>query len=525
VYAALLEPEVFLLLFVIAFLYFVTSKDVRGQWSAGVALALSVSIRPSVLPLLAVVPFFFRVNERSTWLVSSKRVLLPSLAVLLALSARNGLATGSFSPLGMNPGFVFFEGNNPLSTGKSSVYPPLVEALKSDLGDQPDNPHVSYRMVAERDVGRELTTAEANRYWRGKALRFIADHPGRYLSLLATKAYTTWHGYRWHDVGTAHAFDARLTGRIPSFPFALLAACALCGLIVPTLERRRGLMIYALLVSQLALMLVMYVSERQRLLILPALVFLGCSTLAFLASATPKRRAAAFGAAAVLTFILSLPNHATRDDRHLWAAYDASDRAWRESIRLREAERLSEAATWAARSLAHAPWLEDFSRPARLGFAPDGFAARALAEMDSAAMEPPKRFDRAQLLIAARRPAEAEALLRRLIDAGERFDRGQIHSSEPRYFLGRALALQGRTEEATDELRQALASRPGDPFVLAELSALTGNEEYQQLISRYFGRAESLFLAGMAELKNDRSALTDLAGVVQMLPELWRARI
>jgi Flp pilus assembly protein TadD len=453
-------------------------------------------------------------------------VLLPPLIVLVALSARNGLASGSFSPLGMNPGFVFFEGNNPLSAGKSSVYPPLVEALKSDLSDQPDNPHVAYRLLAERNTGRELTNAEANQYWRRKALRFIADEPGRYLSLLGTKAYAAFHGYRRHDVATAQAFDARLgEGAVPSFPFALLAALALCGLYATSKSNRSALLVHALLATQLALMLAMYVSERQRLALLPGLIFLACGALSYLVSASRTRRATLISAAAMLTVLFSLPSFRAREDVHLWGAYQASDRAWRESLRLLEERRPRESADSAALAFARAPWLEDYLRPAELSFAPDGYAGRALAMLNADESGPSELFDRAQLMIAAGRYGDAETVLRSLIERGERFDRGQIHSSDPGFFLARSLAAQGRRREAVDELRRALSAHPGDPFVLAELAALTGDARYQQLIVRYYGETEAHFLIGMAQIEHGEPSLRNMAETVRRVPELWRARI
>jgi tetratricopeptide (TPR) repeat protein len=526
VYATVLEPEAFLLLFLIAFLHFALASGKGAHWLAGVSLALCVAIRPSVLPMLVFVPFFYWLNQEGRWLSSTSRVLIPSLLVLAALSARNGIATGSYSPLGMNPGFVFFEGNNPLSAGKSSVYPPLVEALKSDLSSQPDNPHIAYRLLAERDSGRELSTAEANHYWRRKALNFIGDHPRRYVRLLAAKAYAALHAYRWHDVGPAHRFDVRLGNSwIPTFPLAALAALALCGLVIPPRDIHRSLLIHGLLASQLVVLLIMYVSERQRLALLPGLVFLFCKSLAYLTTASWARRGALLFTAAVLTLLLSLPSYRTREDQHLWAAYDAADRAWRDAVRSLEERRPRQAAASAAISFAHAPWLEDFSRPAGLGFAPEGFAGRALTMLEPEEQNPSRDLDRAQLMIAAGRAVEAEELLRSLMGRGDRFDRAQIHSSDPRYFLALSLEQQGRKGEAIEALQQALVDHPGDPFILAKLAALTGEESYRQLIVRYFSELDAHFLIGIAKLQNETDGLSDLAELVRKLPELWRAQI
>jgi len=542
VYAAVLEPEAFLLLFLLAFLHFSQGEAARDRAIAGVALALGLAVRPSVLPLLAVVPLYFFLLLRDgggqgqgravthgyrRWLGPSVRVLAPSLLVLLALGARNAASTGSFSPLGMNPGFVFYEGNNPLSSGRSSVNPPIVGELKPQIPEHPDNPHLTYRLVAERSSGRELSTDEANRYWRQKAFSFMADHPGRYARLLGTKAQSALHAYRAHDLIPAERYDRRLAQlRVPALPFALLVSLALAGLVVSLPRWRRFLLLYALFASQFALMLMVYVSERQRLALLPAVVFFAASALAWLVAA-PRRRAGVLAVCLPLALLLTLPNDRIREDRHLWSAYELRDPAWTAAVRLRDEGNFADAAYVASVGYALAPWLRDYARPAGLDFGPEGFAAHALDALDAADPHPSRRFDRANLLIDAGRLDEAETLLLGLLAEGHRFDRGFLESSEPLHGLGRIEALRGRTAEAVQLLERALSAAPGDPFVLARLAALTGQDAYRAQIVRYFSEVDALFLVGLAEFEHGAqgAGVVHLSEVVGRLPELWRANV
>lgn len=526
IYTPVFEPEPFLVLALVGFLYFSLRPERRSTIAAAFFLALAVSIRPSVLPLLFVVPLFWLVNDgRSRWLRRTSIMLAPAFAVLLGLVIRNGAATGSYSPLVMNPGFVFFEGNNPLSSGRSSVYPPVVGELKQEVPDHPDNPHLTYRLVAERAHGAPLSTGEANRYWRGRATAFIADHPGRFLSLLASKAYFALHGHARHDVVIAQRYGERLRERwIPLIPFALVSALALGGLVVSARDWRPRLLIYALFAGQLATMLAFYVSERQRLAVVPGFVFFACAALARLAAQTGRRRAAlvAFG---VLGAALMLPNDAIRDERHLWRAYAAADRARVQAFQAQRDGRLGDAGALAAASFAAAPWLRDYARPAGVAFDPGGFAERALAA-GNADGDASQRFDRAQLYIEAGRLDEAERLLERLrVEGG--FDRGYVQSSEVLYHLARIAAKRGRTVQAVEQLNEALARTPGDPFVLARLAALTGDDVYRQRIVRYFGEIDAAFLIGIArfEERTEDRGLSDLTATVRLLPEFWRARI
>jgi tetratricopeptide (TPR) repeat protein len=482
-----------------------------------------------VLPLLAVVPIFFRLNApRERWLRATALVLAPPLLVLLALGLRNGLAADSYSPLGMNAGFVFFEGNNPLSSGRSAVYPPLVGELNIEGGGQPDAPHLAYRRVAEQSSGRALSTAEANRFWRRKALDFIADHPGRFLALSGSKSWFVLHEHRRHDLVPAERYEQRLRAlRIPAVPLAIVWPLALFGLAVSLPRWRELLLLYALLASQTAVLVLVYVSERQRLPLLPCLVFFACAALTHAATA-PRRRVAGLAAATLLfAALLTRPNAVIREDRHVWAAYQAREQVWQGAFRLRDEGRLDEAAQASVLAYAAAPWLRDYSRPAGLGFLPGEFAERALAALGAEDDHPSRRFDRAQLLIDAGRWEEAETLLHRLVSEGDRFDRGPLQSSQPLYYLARIAAVRGRPEEALGYLGRALEAAPGDPFVMAELSALTGDGAHRQTIARYFSEIEAARLTGMAQLElgtRDRG-VAELSRAVQLLPELWRTKI
>jgi tetratricopeptide (TPR) repeat protein len=529
IYTAVLEPEAFLLLFLVAFLYFCPGSAGRHRLLAGVALALAVSVRPTALPLIAAVPLYFRVNRgRGRWLHPAATVLAPVGVVLLALSVRNGVAAGTFTPLGMNPGFVFYEGNNPLSSGRSAVYPPLVGELKQEIPDHPDNPHLTYRLIAERATGRDLTVGEANEYWRRKAVSFIADHPVRAVRRVLHKGYLVLHDFRAHDLIPAERFDRRLRqNRIPAVPFALVAAMAVGGAVLSLPRWRPLLLVYALLGGQVASMLVFYVSERQRLAALPAFVFFACAALSYVSGSPARVRQLSLAWAGVLAVALMVPNHVMREDRHLWTAYEASDRAWMRAIELRDEGRLAEAATSAAAGYAAAPWLRDYARPSGVSFSPDGFDARALGSLSPVDRDPSLRFDRAQLLLAAGRLDEAEALLTRLIADRERFDRIFVGSSEPRYYLARIELLRGQGARAAELLEEALAAAPGDPFVLAGLAALTGEARHRRQIERYFGELDAAFLIGVAQLESGRSgeAVRNLSDTMERLPELWRAKI
>jgi tetratricopeptide (TPR) repeat protein len=528
VYAAVLEPEAFLLLFLVAFLLFTLGASRRDAVLAGASLALALSVRPSVLPLLGAVPLYVGLARPAGWLRRTALVLAPSVFVLAALAVRNGLVAGSWSPLGMGSGFVFYEGSNPLSRGRSAVYPPVVGELKQEILGHPDNPHLTYRLIAERSAGRPLTTSEANAYWRGKAVSFLADHPRLGLRRTAEKALMIAHSYRLHDVAPAQRYDDRLETRyVPVFPFALLSVLAALGVVASAREWRRRLLVYALLVSQVGVMLVFYVSERQRLAAVPALLFFACAGTAYVASLRGRARVAALTVAGLVAVVLSVPNWWVREDRHLWHAQRTSDSAWARAVAERDGGSLAEAKRAAARTYASAPWLRDSSRPSGLPFPSESFDVRALELTDSRARSPSLRFDRARLLLAAARLDEADSAFAELISERRHFDRLFMQSSRPEYYLAVVAAARGERDRALRLLEQALEAAPGDPFVLAELAALTGDARYRMRMIRYFSLVDAAFLVGLAQLRNGQpeEAVENLATTVERAPELRRARI
>jgi tetratricopeptide (TPR) repeat protein len=525
VYSAVLEPEIFLIFFLLCFLFFAQRSARRNPLYAGVALAFCVSVRPSVLPLLAVAPLHYFLTDRARWRIATAGVLAPSLALMSVLALRNGAVTGSYSPLGMNPGFVFFEGNNPLSSGNSSVYPPIVGELKNEIPDHSDNPHLTYRLLAALEIGREVSTAEANSFWRRKALAYLVDHPARHLALLGAKGRATLQNYRRHDLVPAEAYDQLLRTSVPSIPFAFVVALAAVGVVASIREWRQRLLVYALLASQLLLMLVFYVSERQRIAALPAIIFFGAHGLLRVAGAAGLVRLRLLAVTLLVALVSMLPSAATREDRHLWSAHEIANRAMQLATGFGSEGKWDEARQAAAAVFAAAPWWKDYSRPGGISFGAEGMGAAALATM-RADENPSRRLDRAQLLLAANRWEEAEATLEQLTQERQRFDRSYYQSSQPEYYIALGAIARGELSDAESNLLAALENAPGDPFVLAMLAAITGDASYEQTITRYFGETHTDFLVGLSLLQLGRpGAARRIERTVERLPDYWRARL
>jgi hypothetical protein len=534
VYRTLLEPDALLLAAVVALLAAAAPEVPGAERSplaraglAGAAAALAVGLRPSALAFAALAPLALLVEprtERGPRALAAALFAAPVAAAALALALAAERATGSPWTPPMNPGTVFFEGNNPLSDGTSAVYPPSVTALLRHSPRVADVAHEHYRAVARAAAGRELPIAEVNRFWRDRALGFLADHPARAARLASAKLARAFHGYRWHDLQVAREFDQRL--RTPFLPVSLLAALALAGMLFAAPRWRALLLPYALVAAQLVVMVVFYVSARQRLPLVPAWILFAALALERLRAARPGPRAAGLALVALLAFAFALPDDRVRDARHRTAGEARSDPELAPvRAALARGEPLAAHLDAYLRAIAAAPWRE--ISPAFAPRRPAPLAARLADALAARAPTTPEaRFDLAVAEVAAGRLAAADARFAQL--AAERFAvyRGATMASLPAVYRARIAARAGDREAARAQLDAALAEAPGDPFALAELAAW-GERDAARRLERYFSAVDRDLLVGEALLArgNRAGAAAALARALALVPGLRAARL
>ncbi len=536
VYERVLEPEACMFFFVVGWIFFVERSVAQSRPErsfsapvlAGILAGASLVTRPTFLPLFLLVPLYLRARAQRRWQRDSLAYGAPVAAALVVLLLRAAAVTGDPTSPVMNPGTVFYEGNNPLSRGTSAIYPPVVRGLMGPRDERPDAAHVHYRTVARAATGEELSVAEVNAYWSGLAMAYVRAEPGRFAELLQEKLLRIFHGYRWHDVPAAWRYDRRLG--LPHLPFAILAALALLGMLFEVRRRPAPVLFYALAAMQVAVMLTFYVSARQRLVILPALVYFALAAAGVLAAEArrrPFRRALPLAAvAALLALVFVVPSDLARDDRHVrernvvaQALFDA----------LREAaarEPLAAHVDLALDALAQAPWVEwvpAYFPQVERGL-PEALAER-LEETERASA--PARFDFALVLMRAGRLDEAEAILTSLAADRREVYRGANNPSVPRFYLARIAALSGDRERAVALLEEALGRAPGDPFVLAELIALTDDPRHQESLLATASVIDAQYLLGRALSFHGRAneAAAAFGFVVARLPRFRTGRI
>jgi tetratricopeptide (TPR) repeat protein len=522
------EPEPLVLVFLLAFIFFALKHDQARHFLSGVFLGLGFLTRPNFLPLFFIAPLHFYYLHGKLLQKTLRSVALfslPVVAAVLFLWIRNAGLVGYFSPFVMNPGTAIFEGNNPMSRGLSSIYPYLVDDFARQFSDQPDYHHEVYRAFARRIAEQPLSVPEVNAYWIGKARNFLIENPQRMLQLMRTKLVHIFHSFFWHDLANSYWAERKLRqSLVPSIPFGIISAFALAGMFLKRSQWKEYLLFYSVVLCQTVFMLVIYVSARQRVPLVPVFLFFAAGALQF---ALTNRRHFALMAIVLLPvgFLLNMQTDLMREENYLWYRINASNHFLKLAKQSRNEGKFRQASTQSALALAAAPWLLDSRRLSHVPFDPDGIEAAAIKRMKP--QSPSETFDYAFLLTQTGRYDESIKILKDLDSAGFQPKRDQYQSSELLFYMARANALKGKTAEALQLLKEAAKRNPGDPYVLTYLAALSMSEAYRHKLFRYFDDIDANFYLGEADLELGQAgkAAECFENVVKKLPEYRKAKI
>ncbi len=526
VYTQLLEPEPFLLFFLLMFLYFAGASSQKSHLLAGVFLALAILTRPNFAPLVAIIPvysFFNRIEGRSV----SKSILfcgLPAMAAITFLIIHTAFITGYFSFVWMNPGIAIYEANNPLTQGAVAVPLPMVdEALTLKPGEAGYTTDV-YRNFARSITGLDLTFSEVNRYWLTKAVHFGKDHPNYLMKMMSNKIRYFFHEYQWHESPVAFGTENYLREfGIPAVPFAIVSALGLTGMFLGWRQWRKWLLIYVAFIWQLLFMIIVNISAQQRIAILPLFFIFMCAAVSAFYSSYKKLIWILI--VFPLAWVFFAKTELMNEETWLKRSIRISNQHIANAYRNRTAEQWEEASENASRSLAAAPFLLDLRRPAYLPFIDVDYFSSALAYIP--VDTPQGLFGRGVVCIYANRPGEAEISLREVLKSGVSFKLDQYQSSQPLYFLARSSWLRGNQKEAEKRLRDALVRAPGDPWCLSALAIITGEKSRRNQLFRYFDDIDAQFFLGQAALDfgKTNTAMHSLSYLVGKLPESRRIRV
>ncbi|HEX3069473.1 MAG TPA: hypothetical protein VHX14_12960 [Thermoanaerobaculia bacterium] len=291
------EPETLILLLVSAGLAALSWSNA----TSGTLFGLASACRPVIMLGTAAIAI---VNRSWKLIVAAIVPLVLLLIVNIALTGEVVL---------MDPGTVFYEGMNPSATGYEGVQPRIVNDIER-TSIEPDYLHVAYRIVASRSAGRPLTRAESNRFWTAKALAFVRAYPRAALMLTLRKAHFAIHSHDAYDLATMARKDA-LLGRYPFIPFGAVLALAGAGVLLAR-ERHRELLPFVIFaLAGFAVLVVFYVTARQRNAILPAVAVLAATGISEIIA---RRHLIAAVAVLIIAILLGINGPQQIEDTNGW---------------------------------------------------------------------------------------------------------------------------------------------------------------------------------------------------------------
>jgi tetratricopeptide (TPR) repeat protein len=249
-----------------------------------------------VLLLWALFPVSAAVQRpRSLGRASRAAALILGLAVLLVpVAIRNAMVGGGFYLTTSQFGPNLYLGNNPRTDGTAGS---LITGRGSAEYERRDAIE-----IAERATGRPLTPAEVSGYWTDQTLMFIRAQPGRWLRLMGRKAALLWNSYEAFDTESQES-HAEWSAPLRAFGwvghFGVLVPLAAFGLLATWNDRRRLVVVYALVAVYAASVVLFFIYARYRYPLVPFLIVFAAAGLVRAADFVRTRSRPALAAALV----------------------------------------------------------------------------------------------------------------------------------------------------------------------------------------------------------------------------------
>ncbi len=264
--------------------------------SAGIAVAAGLFWgliglgRPTMLAFVPLALLWVILNraDKARWLRDCGLLVATIAVVVLPWTVRNYMVLGQFVPVASNGGFVFWNGNNPFTTGSGlEVYTEKVDLY---LGRPHDSKQPAvlqiYPYPLPPDIQRQvavLSETELSQQLLRAGLDFIQQEPQAWLALTTRKLVGSW----WFRENIGASYEASWT-RIYQPVYALLLAFLLTGVILSLPRWRRYSVLYLLFGFYTVTSVAFHVQTRYRWEVEP--FFLIFAALVLMALAAPLRR-------------------------------------------------------------------------------------------------------------------------------------------------------------------------------------------------------------------------------------------
>jgi tetratricopeptide (TPR) repeat protein len=499
-----------------------TAERFRSFFALGVAMGGLALTRENAILLIAVIAVWAAVAHR----IRAAGIFALGVAIILVpVAARNAYVGGGFYVTTSQAGPNFYIGNHP---GADGTY----QSLRFGRG-APEYERQDATELAEHALGRRLTPAEVSSYWTGRAFDYISSRPGAWLKLMARKTVLLWNAAEMVDTESqeTHAewsLPLRLLG--PVGHFGVLVPLALFGLIATfpapgAPDRSRLWLLYALIVTYAASVVVFYVFARYRYPVVPLLLLFAAAGVT---RAAEVARASRHANTALKPRAFSTSTLTAVAVTAVFANWPMLSSAWMQAVTegnlgaaLQSEQRLDEAAAHYRRAIALRP---DYATP----YSNLGTALRAQGRLDDAVA----MYERA-IALQPDFPDAHYNLANALTDqgkAGMAIEHFRIAlrvipgSAEVHNNLGIALAADGKTDEAAAEFRAALSAEPDSANAHRNLGDLLAGGDRQTEAIDHLRRAVEL-VPGDAAMHYDLGSVLLEAGRLDDAIKEFRASL
>ena len=271
--------DVFFICLALALLADLMAEPMKPRrWLAlGLTLGALALTRENALLFVIAVPawawIYYKALGRARFTMVGP-LLLGAALLLLPVAARNAAVGGGFHLTTSQFGPNFYIGNGPRADGG---YVALVQGHGTAEFERTDA-----TQLADHAAGRSLSPGEVSTYWTREALGAIAAQPLRWIALEGRKFRLVWSSTETMDTESQDAYvqwSTVLRVLSPLAHFGILAPLALLGIWITRGEGRRLSLLYVLLVTYTASVLVFYVLARYRYPMVPFLIIFAAAAI------------------------------------------------------------------------------------------------------------------------------------------------------------------------------------------------------------------------------------------------------
>lgn len=235
---------------------------------AGLVLGLCLLARFMLIGLLPITLIWLWLNRPEKWLRAvglAGLILLFALLAILPWTIRNYNIHGRLVGISTNGGFVFWNGNNPFTTGSGhEVYTRRVSEYlgKEHNPNLPEvrahqQPYPMPRSIAGR--ARTMDELELDRALYQAGLEFIRENPDQWLDLLGAKLTGFW--FFRENIGSTYQAS---WSHYYKWGYVAVLLLALAGAVLTRRQWRSYLLLYLLFAYYTVVYLIYHVQTRYR---------------------------------------------------------------------------------------------------------------------------------------------------------------------------------------------------------------------------------------------------------------------